>query len=448
MHGGRCRMTGVSPTRVIGGRYVVLGELGRGRSGTVWRAEDRVTGREVAVEEVHLPGRPSPDERRLIRERLLRAARAAVRVDHAGLVAMYDVVTDADVDHIVMELVEAPTLADRVATTGLLDEPAAVALARQLCAALQAVHAAEVVHGDVAPGTVVLRSDGRARLADLGVAEAVDPSRTRREPDFVAPELRDGGPATPESDLWGLGATLWFAVYGSSPPVTAGSAADAEDGELPRTVAAGPLGGVLTGLLRRAPHERWTALQVATRLDAVPARAASAGSATGAHHRWWAVAVVVGLVVGLAAGFALAGAGGPGVTTLTYGPGGDVQVRASLDSPCLRGGLEPGSVAAPPESVDCAGTHDLEVFATLDPFGPRDMPYPGHDVLARFASSACTAAFAAVVSVPTELEIVALVPSEAEFAFRSAPATRDVQCLLRAADGTALTGTRVAADTG
>ena len=70
-------MSGLSPTRVIGGRYVVLGDLGRGATGAVWRAADRVTGRQVAVAELPLPGGLGPDERHLVRERLLRAARAA-----------------------------------------------------------------------------------------------------------------------------------------------------------------------------------------------------------------------------------------------------------------------------------------------------------------------------------------------------------------------------------
>ena len=118
-------MTPVSPTRVIGGRYVVLAELGRGGMGVVWRAEDRVMGRHVAVKELHLPTGLGAEERRLFRERLLREARTAGRLNHPGIVTVYDVVTDGGVDHIVMELIEARTLADVVAGSGPLDERAA-----------------------------------------------------------------------------------------------------------------------------------------------------------------------------------------------------------------------------------------------------------------------------------------------------------------------------------
>src|SRR5215212_387461 len=125
-------MGAVSPTRVIGGRYVVLGELGRGGMGVVWRAEDRVMGRHVAVKELHLPAGLGAEERRLFRERLLREARTAGRLNHPGIVTVYDVVADGGVDHIVMELIEARTLTDLVVASGGLDEATAVSVAQQL----------------------------------------------------------------------------------------------------------------------------------------------------------------------------------------------------------------------------------------------------------------------------------------------------------------------------
>ena len=100
----------------------MLAELGRGGMGVVWRAEDRVMGRHVAVKELHLPTGLGAEERRLFRERLLREARNAGRLNDPGIVTVYDVVTDGGVDHIVMELIEARTLADVVADPGPLDE--------------------------------------------------------------------------------------------------------------------------------------------------------------------------------------------------------------------------------------------------------------------------------------------------------------------------------------
>jgi hypothetical protein len=389
---------------MIGGRYVVLGDIGHAGTGAVWRAADRVTGRQVAVAELHLP--PDPDEHGLARERVLRAARAAGRLDHPGLVAIHDVVTDGEIDHIVTELVDAPTLADRVVADGPLDEDAASALARQLAAALHAAHTAGIVHGDVSPHTVLFGADGMVRLAGVGVAEAVDPQRTTRDPKLLAPELREGGPATPESDLWAFGATLHVALLGCPPA----------NGEAPE-VGGGALESALAGLLQPAPRDRPTARQVVTALDAAKSLASTG---PGRGRRWWwaAAGVVVGLLVGLAFGFALAA---PRLQTLAYGPDGEVRLGIPVVGACLSAAPTPGMVIA---AVDCAGPHGAEVVATLDPFGERDVPYPGRDVFSRLAAGACTPVFDAVAE-PSGMEHMALIPGEAAFG----AGERDVLCV-------------------
>jgi serine/threonine protein kinase len=411
---------------MIGGRYVVLGELGGRRAGAVWRTVDRVTGRQVAVEELHLP--PDPDERRLVRERLLRVARAAGRLDHPGLVTIHDVVTDGGVDHIVTELVDAPTLADRVRTDGPLDERAASAMARQLAAALHATHSAGIVHGDVSPHTVLLEQDGKVRLAGVGVAEAVDPLHTTRDPGYLAPELRDGGPATPEADLWAFGATLHVGLLGRPPA----------DDVVP-DFGGGALGSTLAGLLQRVPRDRPPARQVVSALDAATRLVATA---PGRGRRWaWAAAgAVLGLLVGLAIGLIFSG---PPIPTFTYGPGGDVELVGTVTGACLAAAPAPGAVAT---AVGCAGPHAAEVVATLDPYGERTVPYPEGDAVARFASGACPPAFDAVIE-PFQragLELVALIPARAAYD----AGERNIHCLVRAVDGSALTGTRVAGSQG
>jgi hypothetical protein len=407
-------MTGLSPTRMIGGRYVVLGTIGSARTAAVWRAADRVTGRQVAVAELHLP--TGPGERGQARERVLRVARAAGRLRHAGLVTIHDVVTDGDVDYIVTELVEAPSLTERIAGDGPLDAHAASAMARQLAAALQAIHGAGVVHGEVNPRNVLLPPDGTVRLAGAGVAEAVDPVRTTRDPAFLAPELRSGGPVTPEADLWAFGAVLHLALFGRPPA----------DGAAPES--GGALGSVLAGLLQPAPRDRPAARQVAGALDAAggPAPIARPG------HRWWwaAAGAILGLMVGLAAGFVLAG---PRIETFTYGPGGDVRLGAT--GTCLD--AAPGSGVAT-GAADCAGPHGAEIIASVDPFGERDVRFPGPDALVRLAGGACGPAFDAAVEPPRRegLELVALVPTQAAFD----AGDRDVHCVVRSADGAPLAG--------
>jgi len=385
-------MTGFSPTRMIGGRYVVLGDIGGVGAGSVWRAADRVTGRQVVVAELHLPA--DPGERRLARDRLLQVARAAGRLRDAGFVAVHDVVTDGDVEHIVTELVDAPTLADRVASDGPLDEGAAAAMARQLAAALHAAHSAGIVHGDLGPHTVLLGSDGKVHIAGAGVVEAADPRRTTCDPAYLAQELRDGGQATPESDLWALGATLHFALLGRPP----GEGAAPEPG-------GGVLSDAILGLLRPAPRDRPAAWQVVGSLDAARMQVAAAPGRT---HRWmWAAGgAALGLLVGLVAGFALAA---PRIEALTYGPDGDVRLvgtAACLDAAPARGGVI--------STVDCTGPHGAEIVASLDAFGER---FPGRDALVRLAAGGCGPAFDAAVEQPPRAGtgLVALVPTQAAF---------------------------------
>jgi hypothetical protein len=385
-------MTGISPTRVIGGRYVVLGDIDSAAAGSVCRAADRVTGRQVAVAELHLP--LDPDERRLARERLLRVARATGRLGHAGFVAIHDVVTDGDVDHIVTELVDAPTLADRVASDGPMDQRAASAMARQLATALHAAHSAGIVHGDVGPRTVLLGPDGKVFLANVGVAAAADPLRTTRDPDFLAPELRAGAQVTAESDLWAFGATLHVALLGRPPA----------DGVVPE-FGGGVLGSMLAGLLRVAPRDRPTARQVLAALDTARS---PAGPPPAPGRRWWWVAAgaLAGLLIGIAAGFALAA---PRIEALTYGPDGDVRLAGT--AACLDAAPAAGVVIG---AADCAGPHGAEVVASLHSSAER---FPGRDALVRLAAGACPAAFDAAVERPRRAgqELVALVPTGAAF---------------------------------
>ena len=181
-------------------------------------------GRHVAVKELHLPSGLGEQERRLFRDRLLREARTAGRLNHPGIVTVYDVVTDGGVDHIVMELIEARTLADVVAASGPLDErppwsrgPAAAATrwARPTTAGSCTATSS--------PSNVMLGARGRVKLTDFGIAQAADDPRLTTtgslvgSPGYLAPERLEGQPATPASDLWAFGATLYHAVQGVEP---------------------------------------------------------------------------------------------------------------------------------------------------------------------------------------------------------------------------------------
>ena len=465
-------MGAVTPTRVIGGRYVVLAELGRGGMGIVWRAEDRMMGRHVAVKELHLPDGLGPEDRRLFRERLLREARTAGRLNDPAIVTAYDVVSDGGVDHIVMELIEAPTLADVVARSGPLSENAALEVARRLLGALRTAHERGVVHRDVKPSNVMLGNDGRVTLTDFGIAQAADDPRLTTtgslvgSPGYMAPERLDGGHADPASDLWSLGATLWYAVQGRGPfsrDTTAATIAAVINAEVPTTRTRGPLGAVIAGLLQRDPRARLTGVQAAALLSGEPptpptgmaTRSAPDRGVAGPGRRRWPLLIAVGVValaVGLGAGLLWPrSTAGPAV--FTYGPGGDIPDVPSLSTSCLQGQLAVGRQYT--TYVSCDDPHDVEIFERLDLFDSQlALPYPGRETVAAGAGPACALVFASGKIAGADkaaLRVAALAPSAEAFAYRSSPtssfSTRSVLCVLYAADGSQLTGSRIAKPT-
>ena len=479
-------MNPVSPTRVIGGRYAVVAELGRGGMGVVWRAHDQVMGRQVAVKELNLPTGLSDEDRRLFRDRLLREARTAGRLNHPGIVTVYDVVSEDDVDHIVMELVEARTLAEVVAASGPLDERAATSLAQQLLSALGAAHASGVVHRDVKPSNVMLGGGGRVTLADFGIAQSADDPRLTTtgsligSPGYLAPERLEGQAATPASDLWSLGATLFHAVQGVSPfsrETTAATIWAVLHADVPVTRCRGPLGTVIGGLLQRDPRARLGGPQAAALLAAPAAppgpdaRTTPVGRHTAAltqmsptssrTHRWWPWLVVAALLLGVVGGglavSTLFGSAPPQAVTLTYGAGGEVpEFEVSSTYPCTLLAPAPGRGIESNSGVACDERHEAERFATLDLYATNEVfDYPGDRQLRALGASTCRFYFDSPLVVGSDkaaLEVVALVPAEAEFqrdtsttpGYRSY-AGRKMHCVLRSADGGQLEGSRVAA---
>ena len=212
--------------RVVADRYLLCSVRGRGGMGTVWEAEDRLLERRVAVKEVPLRDRGALGDEGTLRQRVLREARVAARVSHPSLVSIYDVVDGGDRVFLVQEYVDAPTLHDVVAADGPLDPVAAADIARQVLGALQALHAAGVVHRDVKPSNVLVTPGGGVKVADFGIAlmegdaDLTLAGSVLGSPGYLAPEQASGRRADAAADLWALGATLWFAVEGRGPTAT------------------------------------------------------------------------------------------------------------------------------------------------------------------------------------------------------------------------------------
>jgi serine/threonine protein kinase len=264
--------------RLVAGRYTVVEELGRGGMGVVWRAQDVVIGRQVALKEVQFPVGLSDEERAVFAERVLREARASGRLNHPGIVIVHDVLPQSDAVYIVMELVEAPTLVALVARDGPLPADRAASVGRQVLSALRKAHDAGIVHRDVKPGNIMVLPGDHVKLADFGIAHVTEDTRLTSSgvlgsPGYMAPELFLGGEPSPASDLWSLGATLYFTAEGHAPfeRGSAGATLHAVMYDNPRPARpSGPLATVISGLLTRDAAERLTADQAHELLDELP----------------------------------------------------------------------------------------------------------------------------------------------------------------------------------
>ncbi|MBG0830492.1 serine/threonine protein kinase [Planomonospora sp. ID67723] len=252
--------------REIAGRYRLQHELGRGGMGAVWEAHDMLLNRSVAVKEVLLPPNLSPAEHERQLVRTAREARTAAKLNHPGIVAVYDVVEEDGRPWIVMELVRAQGLDE----AGLLPVRQVAGIGRQVLAALHTAHQAGILHRDVKPSNILLTSDGRAVLTDFGIATVEgDASLTQTgmvtgSPSFLAPERATGTPAGPWSDLWALGATMYAMLVGQAPferrdAIATLGALLTEEPDFGRVPP--EMHEVLYGLLQREPAHRLTAEQ-------------------------------------------------------------------------------------------------------------------------------------------------------------------------------------------
>lgn len=238
--------------------------------GTVWRAQDLLLDRSVAIKEVRPPDADlaeyDPEGARTLRERVLREARALAKVDHPNAVTIHHIVDGGSGTYpwIVMELVEGGSLADRLAQ-GPIAPAEAARIGEGVLSALRAAHAVGVQHRDVKPANILLRRDGRPVLTDFGIAALRDSTSLTvagsiiGTADFMAPERVSGHEGGPAADLWSLAMTLYVAVEGHHPlrrGTTLATLAAVLHEDVPPPVRAGALTAVLTRLLVRDPAAR------------------------------------------------------------------------------------------------------------------------------------------------------------------------------------------------
>ena len=257
----------------IANRYRLVREVGRGGTGAVWLAEDTVLAREVALKRIGaLPGRSEADIDRVRRE-----AHVSARLNHEHVVVVFDLVQERDEHWLVMEYVESENLAERVDRLGALPPDEAAGLIRQAAIALAAAHAAGIVHRDVKPSNLLVTPAGTVKLSDFGIARLESDNVLTQtglvvgSPAFLAPEVAGGAPATPASDMWSLGATVFHAVEGHPPFPSDGNLMGLMyrivHEEPPRPEHAGWLAPLVEHLMLRDPAARWDATGVREFLD-------------------------------------------------------------------------------------------------------------------------------------------------------------------------------------
>jgi serine/threonine protein kinase len=201
----------------LAGRYTVGARLGGGGMATVYRAFDERLNRPVAVKLLD----PLRGADRELRVRFESEARAAAAISHPNVVAVHDVGLEGDLLFIVMECLPGRTLADEIAS-GPMTVERVVGILGDVGSGLGAAHAKGVLHRDIKPSNVLLTEDGRAKLADFGIATAGVGDITQTgvvigSPAYLAPERVAGEPATVRSDIYAVGVVAYEALAGVRP---------------------------------------------------------------------------------------------------------------------------------------------------------------------------------------------------------------------------------------
>jgi eukaryotic-like serine/threonine-protein kinase len=203
----------------VGGRYEVERTLGGGGMAVVYLARDGELGRKVAIKV--LADNLSGDVE--LRERFVREAQLAARLSHPNVVQVFDAGEQDGRPFIVMECVDGESLAETVRREGGLDPDRVAELGIQACAGLEHAHRAGLVHRDVKPANLLLTAEGTLKVADFGIAHAVEATRVTAvgtvlgTAAYLSPEQAFGEQVTPASDLYSLGICLYELLAGEPP---------------------------------------------------------------------------------------------------------------------------------------------------------------------------------------------------------------------------------------
>ncbi len=204
------------------GRYQIVGELGRGAMGIVYKAHDPTLGRTIAIKSIRLKDLTSEAERERLRERLVREAQSAGVLSHPGIVTIYDIAEQDGMAYIFMEFVQGQPLELMLLAEHTPDGETLLSILRQTAAALDYAHRKGVVHRDIKPANIMIHEDGSAKITDFGVAKIMSQHLTvagtmMGTPSYMSPEQVEGTPVDGRADQFSLAVIAYEVLTGEKP---------------------------------------------------------------------------------------------------------------------------------------------------------------------------------------------------------------------------------------
>jgi serine/threonine-protein kinase len=204
------------------GRYLILGELGRGAMGVVYKAQDPAIGRIIAIKSIRLNDLTEESERERLRERLFREAQSAGILSHPGIVTIYDIFEEAGLAYIFMEFVNGPAFESMLGAAQTPDKDTLLSILRQIASALDYAHRKGIIHRDIKPANIMIHEDGSAKVTDFGIAKIASQAMTQTgtimgTPTYMSPEQVQGIPVTGQADQFSLAVMTYEALTGEKP---------------------------------------------------------------------------------------------------------------------------------------------------------------------------------------------------------------------------------------
>jgi serine/threonine-protein kinase len=253
------------PTQGVtfGGRYELDSRIAIGGMGEVWEATDHVIGRTVAIKILKDEYMGDPG----FLERFRAEARHAALVNHEGIASVFDYGEENGSAFLVMELVPGEALSTIIERDGTLSTDRTLDIVAQTAAALQAAHAAGLVHRDIKPGNLLITPDGRVKITDFGIARIADQvpltatGQVMGTVQYLSPEQASGHPASPATDIYSLGIVAYESLAGKRPFTGESQVAIAmaqineQPPPLPATVPE-PVQRLVMAMIAKKPEER------------------------------------------------------------------------------------------------------------------------------------------------------------------------------------------------